>query len=199
MLADATTSSAVFLIFSSGDLVAIAVAIAANVVTIVVTSRVQDREDARSRSDRTARDESEKRAEEWKRAADKRARVNAHFVKIILAANMLEAMVGPAQWKPDRFKTPDEQKAFTETLDEVMRPLPEAAASLTIEEITAPTDTINEMLRKFVDFRRLLSLLGTSEHDVKDWDRMFEDKTAIEEAKKHLEKDVPGILKQLQP
>ena len=133
------------------------------------------------------------------REQDKRARVNAHFVKIILAANILEAMVGPAQWKPDRFKTQDEQKAFANTLDEIMRPLPEAAASLAVEEITAPIDAINKMLLKFFDFRRRLSMLGTADHDVKDWDVMFEDKTEIEVARKQLEKDVPGILKQLQP
>jgi len=201
MLADATTSTPVFWIFGSGDLVAIGaviVAIASNVLTVIVTNRVQDREDRRAAAERTARDESDKREERWRRAADKRDRVNSHFVRIIVAANTLASMVGPAQWTPDHFKSDADRKAFADLLDAVMRPMPEAAANLTIEEITVPIDTINGMLLKFYDFRRRLAVLNTPEHDKDDWDLMFQDKTAIEEARNQLEKDIPGILKGLQ-
>ncbi len=186
LLADSTP---VVGLFSAGDLIAIAVAVVANLVTIFVTWK-----------DRNARDASEKRAEEWKRAAAKHDRIHAHFAGIIFAANTLEAMVGPMQWKADKHKSEKELEAYKETLDGIMQTFADAASSLTVEGMTEQVETINDMVGKFFDFRRRLYLMGEHEGDSKDnFDQMQKDSDAIKAARTKLEEELPAILKKLLP
>ena len=188
MLASAGASTPVFWVLSEGDIIAIGIALLANGVTIWVT-----------RKDRASRAASEKKSEEWRRAQGKHDRVHGHFTRIVFAANVLEAMTGPTQWTADRFKSESELKQLRKTIDRTMQPLADAAASLAIEEITEPVDSINKMVQKFFDFRHRLFLIGEQKEQQSDWDEMNNDAEAIKGLQEQLEKELPAILKKLLP
>jgi hypothetical protein len=170
LAASSSTAGPVFWILSPGDLVAIGIAIIANLVTVVVTNNVQKKEDARALADRTAHDASEKRAEEWKRAAAKRDRIHAHFAGIVFAANTLEAMADPMRAIPDRLKSQEALEHFKNTLDEIMRTLASAASNLTVEGMTEQVDAINQIVKKFFDFRQRLYLMNVDGEPANNFD-----------------------------
>jgi len=185
----AASPPTVFWVFSAGDLIAIAVAIVANLVTIYVTWK-----------DRNTRDASERRAEEWRRAQAKYDRIHAHFAGMVRAANTLEAMVGPFQWKADKHKSEQELAQYKEILDKIMDTFADAVANLTVEGMTEQADAINGMVNKFFDFRRRLYLMGEHEADTKEnFDGMLKDSDAIKASRDKLEKDLPAIRAKLLP
>ncbi len=174
---------------SSGDYVAVAVAVVANIVTIYVTWR-----------DRASRAAAEKQQEGWRRAQAKHDRIHGHFAGIIFAANTLEGMVGPLEWKADKYKSEEEVKAYRETLGEIVQTFTDAASSLTVEGMTEQVDAINDMVRKFLDFRRRLYLMAEHEEDTKvNFDEMLKDSDAIKASREKLERDLPAILQKLLP
>jgi hypothetical protein len=185
LLADSTS---VVGVLSAGDLIAIAVAVVANLVTIYVT-----------RKDRDSREVSEKRAEEWRRASAKHDRIHAHFAGMIFAANTLEALVGPWQWKADKHKSEKELEDYRKILDRIMPTFADAASSLTVEGMPEQVDTINGMVKKFFDFSRRLYLMGEHEGEADNFDEMQKDSEAIKAAREKLEEELPAILKRLLP
>jgi hypothetical protein len=189
MLAASSLADApVFWILGSGDLVAIAVAIVANAVTIYVTGK--DRQDRRDAA---------KVEEAWRRAAAKHDRIYSHFARVIFATNVIEQMTGPLSWKPDKFKTPEEMAAFRKTVDEMMQSMADAASSLTTEGLKDQVDTINEIAVKFVQFRRGLYLLGEHEQQKEDVEKMLGAADEIRKLREKLEQELPAILKELLP
>jgi hypothetical protein len=189
LASSSSTSTSVFWVLSAGDLIAIAVALLANLVTVYVTWK-----------DRKTHDASEKRAEEWRRAQAKYDRIHAHFAGIVRAANTLEAMVGLFQWKADKHKSEQELAQYKEILDKIMDTFADAVANLTVEGMTEQADAINKMVNRFFDFRRRLYLMGEHEEDTQDnFDQMFDDSEAIKAARIKLEEDLPAIRKKLLP
>src|SRR5438876_7996016 len=151
---------------SSGDYVAIAVAVVANIVTIYVTSR-----------DRASRAAADKQQEEWRRAQSKHDRIHGHFAGIVFAARTLEAMATPILAKPGHLMTEKEFELFKPRLDEVMRMLADAVSSLTVEGMPEQVETVNKVVEKFFAFRLNVDLLA--DNRVEHFHQMIKDANAI--------------------
>ncbi len=177
----------VFGVFSTGDLIAIAVALLANAVTVAVTVYVQKSETRRQRQ-----------AAAERRATDKRRRVHASFQRVLMGANLLVGMIGIFDWTPDKFRTEADLERRHRTVEGALNGLQTAVVDLILEGITEPVQQVNELARRFGDFRHRLMLLGEGAQDPTDRSMMAEDVRATAAIRDNLELRVPGILEGIQ-
>jgi hypothetical protein len=171
-------------VFSTGDLIAIAVAVVVNAVTIGVTLFVQLREDRRALS-----------AEAWRRATDKQQQVEGYFASILLSAGLIQGMTGIFNWKSDDKRSEAEREDLYATLRRIQADLQNASVHLTVLGVKEPVDMIDELFRNFTEFRR--GLANMSEPGVRS--EMIEKKKAIDNLRERLESDLPRILTLLEP
>jgi len=178
----------VFNVLSAGDLIAITIALLANIVTVSVAVFIQRRETKRALDNET-----------WRRTTEKRQRVHAHFASVLFGANMMRGMTGILQWKPDRFRSEGGLKVMTDRLEKVKNDLGEAAVNLTLEGLVEPVDSVYEMASKFFDFRERLQRLGERTEASDERQEMRKDVEAVAAITQALESTLPAILAAILP
>jgi hypothetical protein len=175
-------------VLSSGDWIAITVALLASAVTVGSTMFIQSREDRRARE-----------AEAWRRATEKRRRVEASFRTILLDAGLMEGMVGIFNWKRDDARTEEERADLYATIRRIQTDLQAAVASLTLEGITEPVEKVNEVFGHFTQFRYGLARLGQPGEPADLTKEMYEHTKEIARLRKQLDAELPGVLKLIEP
>jgi hypothetical protein len=178
----------VFRIFSTGDLIAIAIAVISSLVTVGVTIFVQLREDRRMVS-----------AEAWRRSTDKQQRVEGDFASILLSSGLIQGMTGIFNWKRDESRTEAEIADLYEVLRRIQKDLQAAAVSLTLSGIKEPVEMVEELYGHFLEFRFGLARMGVPGEDPDLRKDMFNHKKSIDSLRERLEADLPTILKSLKP
>jgi hypothetical protein len=135
---------------------------------------------------------------------EKRQRVHASFCRILLAADELTAMTAPLQprgggaWgEPDM--TDEDRRRFYETLDRLSRDLNEAVANLTLEGVGEPVAAIEELIRRFIDFRWHHNRTKQRGATEEDWTVPAEASQAIAAIRARLKVELPTILDDILP
>ncbi len=128
---------------------AITVALLASALTVGTTVFIQGREDRRSRE-----------AEAWRRATEKRRRVHASFLSILLSSGLIKGMTGILNWKRDDARADEERADLYATIRRIQGDLQTAVASLTLEGINEPVEKANEVFGHFTEFRYGVARLG---------------------------------------
>lgn len=177
-----------FSVFSTGDVIAIAIAVLSSLITIAVTLFVQLREDRRALS-----------AETWRREVERQRRVTGYFASILHSAELIQGMTNIFNWKRDDARTETERADLYETIRRIQLDLQNASVNLTLDGITEPVDLIDELFHQFTEFRLGLSQMGVpgAPHNVRT--EMMENKKAIDSLRGRLVKELPVVLKSLEP
>jgi hypothetical protein len=135
---------------------------------------------------------------------EKRQRVHASFQRVLMAAKHFAGMTAPFQragggaWgEPDMGE--EDRQRFQETLGRLIEGLQNAAVDLTLEGITEPVVTLNELVMKFDDFRWRRQRARRPGATEDDWRVPAEASQAIAAISGQLESQLPTILDEILP
>ncbi len=116
-----------------------------------------------------------------------------------MGANLLLGMVGSIfDWTPDKFRSEAELEGRHRIMQDAFEGLRTAAVDLTLEGLTEPVQQVQELTRRFGDFRHRLMLIGEGIQEPTDRLEMAEDVKAMSAIRDDLELRVPGILEEIQ-